>query len=140
VVGTPLGIIQSSAEILEDYMDQLEPEEREDHLQSIRNNTRRMAEIMEEVLLIGSIDAGRMEFKPARLEPRTFVQRLVEEVLSATNRRCPIELSLGELPAEIDADERLLRHIFTNMLESTFGEGTAVTVGQSVSRQNFSAG
>jgi signal transduction histidine kinase len=73
-------------------------------LQSIRNNTRRMAEIMEEVLLIGSIDAGKMEFKPATLKPRTFVQRLVEEVLSATNRRCPIELSLGEMPAEIDAD------------------------------------
>jgi signal transduction histidine kinase len=33
---TPLGIIQSSAEILEDYLDQLEPAEREDHLQSIR--------------------------------------------------------------------------------------------------------
>ena len=63
---TPLGIIQSSAEILEDYLDQLEPAERKDHLQSIRNNTRRMAGIMEEVLLIGSLDAGKMEFKPAR--------------------------------------------------------------------------
>ena len=40
---TPLGIIQSSAEILEDYLDQLEPAERKDHLQSIRKNTRRMA-------------------------------------------------------------------------------------------------
>jgi signal transduction histidine kinase len=40
----------------------------------------------------------------------------VDEVLSATNRRCPIELLLGEMPAEIQADERLLRHIFTNLL------------------------
>ena len=32
---TPLGIIQSSAEILEDYLDQLEPSEREDYLRSI---------------------------------------------------------------------------------------------------------
>ena len=71
---TPLGIIQSSAEILEDYLDQLEPAEREDHLQSIRTNTRRMAGIMEEVLLIGSFDAGKMEFKPAALELGTFVR------------------------------------------------------------------
>ena len=55
---TPLGIIQSSAEILENYLDQLEPAEREDHLRSIRNNTRRMARIMEEVLLIGSLRCG----------------------------------------------------------------------------------
>jgi PAS domain S-box-containing protein len=113
---TPLGIIQSSAEILEDYLDQLEPAERKDHLQSIRKNTRRMAGLMEEVLLIGSFDAGKMEFKPVPLELRIFVRRLVDEVLSATNRRCPIELLLGEMPAEIQADERLLQHIFMNLL------------------------
>jgi PAS domain S-box-containing protein len=113
---TPLGIIQSSAEILEDYHDQLEPRERQDHLQSIRNNTRRMAQTMEEVLLIGSLEAGKMEFKPAALDLRVFARKLVEEVLSATQRRCPIELSLSEMPAEIHVDERLLRHIFTNLL------------------------
>jgi signal transduction histidine kinase len=113
---TPLGIIQSSAEILEDYLDQLDQGERKDHLQSIRNSTRRMAQIMEEVLLIGSLDAGKMEFKPAALDLRAFARSIMEEVLSATNRRCPIELSLSEMPAEIQADERLLRHIFTNLL------------------------
>jgi PAS domain S-box-containing protein len=55
---TPLAIIQSSAEIMDDYLDRLEPAERQDHLQSIRKNTRRMAGLMEEVLLIGSFDAG----------------------------------------------------------------------------------
>jgi PAS domain S-box-containing protein len=113
---TPLGIIQSSAEILDDYLDRLEPAERRDHLQSIRKNTRRMAGLMEEVLLLGTLDAGKMEFKPALLEIRTFLRRLVDEVLSATNRRCPIELLVDETPVEIQADERLLRHIFTNLL------------------------
>src|SRR6516165_11818763 len=113
---TPLGIIQSSAEILEDYQEQLEPAERKEHLQSIRNNTRRMAGLMEEVLLIGSLDAGKMEFKASSLELRAFVRRLVDEVLSATGRRCPIKLLLHEIPAPIQADERLLRHIFTNLL------------------------
>jgi PAS domain S-box-containing protein len=125
---TPLGIIQSSAEILEDYLDQLEPAERKDHLRSIRNNTRRMAQIMEEVLLIGSFDADKMEFKPAALDLRAFARSLVEEVLSATNRRCPIQLSLSEMPVEIQADERLLRHIFTNLLTNAikYSDGTRV--------------
>jgi signal transduction histidine kinase len=113
---TPLGIIQSSAEILEDYFEHLEPVERKDHLQSIRKNTRRMAGMMEEVLLIGSLNAGKMEFKPALLDLRTFVRRLVDEVLSATNDRCPIDLLFGEMPSEIQADKRLLQHIFTNLL------------------------
>src|SRR5580704_4808330 len=113
---TPLGIIQSSAEILKDYLERLEPSEREDHLQSIRNNTRRMARVMEEVLFMGSFEAGKMEFKPAVVEVRKFLQGLVNEVLATTGGGCPIELSFSEMPAEIRADERLLRHIFTNLL------------------------
>jgi signal transduction histidine kinase len=113
---TPLGIIQSSAEILEDYLDRLEPAERDEHLQSIRKNTRRMAELMEEALLIGSFDAGKMKFKAVPLDLVEFVRGLVDEVLSVTERRCPIELSLTEIPGQLKADERLLRHIFTNLL------------------------
>src|SRR6202008_1849339 len=98
---TPLGIIQSSAEILEDYLDQLETAERKEHLQSIRKNTRRMAELMEEALLIGSFDAGKMECKAVSLDLGIFAQKLVDEVLSATDRRCPIELFLAEIPADL---------------------------------------
>ena len=61
----PLRIIQPSAEILEDSLDQLEPAERKERLQSIRINTRRVASLMEEALLL---EAGKMEVKPASLE------------------------------------------------------------------------
>jgi signal transduction histidine kinase len=115
---TPLAIIQSSAEILNDYLGQLEQAERKDHLQSIRKNTRRMAALMEETLLIGSFDAGKMEFKPTLLELRTFLRRVVDEVLSATNRRCPIEFSAAETLTVVQADGRLLRHVFTNLLHN----------------------
>src|SRR6478672_2285631 len=76
---TPLAIIQSSAEILDEYLDRLGKAERKDHLQSIRKNTRRMATLMEGTLLIGSFDAGQMEFKPTLLDLRTFLPRLVDE-------------------------------------------------------------
>ena len=113
---TPLGIIQSSAEILEDYLDRLKPDERKEHLQSIQKNTRRMAALMEEVLLIGSFDAGKMDFRPISLDLAGFAGRLVDEVLSATDRRCPILLTVDEMTGSAHADERLLRHILTNLL------------------------
>jgi PAS domain S-box-containing protein len=113
---TPLGIIQSSAEILGDYLDQLGAEERREHLQSITKNTRRMAELMEEVLVLGRLDAGKMDFQPAPLDLRGVCRRLVDEVLSATDGRCPIEWAVGPVPPEAQADERLVRHIFTNLL------------------------
>ena len=38
------------------------------------------------------------------------------EVLSATNRVCPINVTLGSLLADASADARLLRHMLTNLL------------------------
>ena len=91
--------------------------------------------MMEEVLLIGSLDAGKMEFKPALLNLRTFVRRLVDEVLSATNDRCPIDLLFGEMPSEMQVDKRLLQHIFTNLLTngvkySDAGQAVRLEIGR----------
>ncbi len=113
---TPLGIIQSSAEVLHDYFGQLDEAERQEHLLSVTKNTRRMADMMEEVLVLSRLDAGKMECKPTPMDLRSFCRRLVDEVNSATYRQCRIELSQGDLPAEAQADERLLRHVFTNLL------------------------
>jgi PAS domain S-box-containing protein len=113
---TPLGVIMSSAEILESYLEQLAPEERREHLQSIHKNTRRMAELMEEVLLLGMAEAGKMDFKPEPIDFEIFCRRLTDDLLSATDRKCPVQFQSHLLSGKALADERLLRHIFTNLL------------------------
>jgi PAS domain S-box-containing protein len=127
---TPLAIIQSSAELMDNYFERLTPAERKDHLQSIHKNTRRMVGLMEEVLLIGRFDAGRMQLEATPLELRTFLPRLVDEVLSATKRRCQIEFRLAEMPDKVLADERLLRQIFTNVLTNAVKYSDAEQVVQ----------
>jgi PAS domain S-box-containing protein len=113
---TPLGIIMSSAEILERYFERLRPEQRKDQLQSIHKSVRRMASLMEEVLLLAKVEAGKMEYKPVALDLAGFCRRVKDEVESATERRCPIVLREPELGEEALGDESLLRHIFTNLL------------------------
>jgi PAS domain S-box-containing protein len=115
---TPLGIIQSSAELLRDFHQKMQPGEREDQLESITRNTRRMAGMMEEILVLSRLDADKLNFQPATLDLNLFFRRVVDEVLSATNRRCPIELSLKSVPSQAMADEQLLGHIFTNLLSN----------------------
>jgi PAS domain S-box-containing protein len=126
---TPLGIIQSSAELLRDFHEKMQPGERAEQLESIARNTRRMAGMMEEILVLSRLDAGKLDFQPAPLDLNLFCHRVVDEVLSATNRRCLIELSLNSVPPEATADEQLLGHIFTNLLSNAvkYSEpGTAV--------------
>jgi len=115
---TPLGIIQSSAEILRDYFDKLPVPERQEQLASITKNTRRMAEMMENILVLGRLDAGKMDCRPAPLDLGMFCRRVVDEVQSATERRCPIEVSMAPCSLQCQADEGLLGHIFTNLLSN----------------------
>jgi PAS domain S-box-containing protein len=115
---TPLGIIQSSAELLRDFFPKMQTVERDEQLGSITRNTRRMAGLMEEVLVLSRLEAGKLDYRPAELDLTLFCRRVVDEVLSATNRRCPIELSAeAPLPPAL-ADDRLLGHVFTNLLSN----------------------
>ena len=115
---TPLGIIQSSAELLRDFHQKMESPERNEQLQSIIGNTRRMAGMMEEILVLSRLDAGKLDFQPAPLDLNAFCRRVVDEVLSATSRRCPVELSLAPALPQARTDERLLGHILTNLLSN----------------------
>jgi signal transduction histidine kinase len=77
-----------------------------------------MAGMMEEILVLSRLDAGKLDFRPAVLDLDTFCRRVVDEVLSATSHRCPIELSLASALPPAHADERLLQHILTNLLSN----------------------
>jgi len=115
---TPLGVILSSADILEHYFDRLRADQRAGHLQDIRHATRQMTGLMEEVLLLGRVDAGKMECRPEPVDLPGFCRRLVDEQCSATAGKCPVLLEL-KLPAgQARGDEGVMRHIFSNLLSN----------------------
>ena len=115
---TPLGIIMSSGEILRDYHEQLDPESRREQLQSIHRSVRRMADMMNEVLLLGKVEADGLEFSPAPLELQSFCERIRDEIITATNHSCPILLNIHEPATTGSGDEVVLGHIFTNLLSN----------------------
>jgi signal transduction histidine kinase len=115
---TPLGIIASSAEILDAYLDRLSRDERKSNLQDITEATRHMARMMEQVLLLGRVEAGKLACRVAPLDLVVFCQRLVDEVKAHTNNRCPIHFTAAPELGGAQADEGLLRHIFTNLLSN----------------------
>ena len=114
-IRTPLALILGSSEILSRYRDRLAPEKRAEHLQTIDASVHRMSGLLEDVLLFSKAEAGRIEFNPVALDLKSFCTQLVDELLSATNRRCPIELS-AEISETARGDEGLLRHIFSNLM------------------------
>jgi len=115
---TPLEIIMSSVDNLDRYHDRLAPEKRQQLLRTINRSVRRMSGMMEEVLVLGRLETDRMTFTPASFEFRPFLEKLCEEIESATGKRCPIHLQFNGAPETARGDENLLRHIFSNLLSN----------------------
>ncbi len=115
---TPLGIIMSSAQILSDYFERLGPEEREEHLRSITGNSRHMSSLMEEALVLSRVDAGKMLCEPMPIDLAALCRRITDESLSACRCEGKIILNVAQDCTIARADERLLRHILTNLLSN----------------------
>ena len=80
---TPLGVILSSTEILLNYFDRLAGDKRNDHLRTIVRSVRSLSRLVEEVLLLGKVEAGRLKFLPTASTSPPLCDQLVDEARSA---------------------------------------------------------
>ena len=115
---TPLGVILSSNGILKNYLSRLSEDKRAEHFHAIGKAVSRMTEMVEDVLLFSRAEANRLDFVPRPMAPEAFCRLIVDEVRSATEEKCPLEIHGGSLPSEVMADEKLLRPILRNLLEN----------------------
>ncbi len=124
---TPIGVIVSSAQVLDSYFDRLPTQRRHDHLQDIVDAAHHMAGLIDEVLLLGRIEAGRLAFQPRPLDLQAFCRRLADEVQQASGLRCPIDVVALDSSPPAHSDETLLRHILGNLLTNAVKYSPAKT-------------
>lgn len=113
---TPLAAILSSTELLTDYADRLPLEEKQELTDMIKASVKRMTHMLDDILLIGRADAGRLEFSPQSMDLRAYCAHLVEEVRTAGDHRHQMIFRYRGSNPSFTADEKLLRHILTNLL------------------------
>lgn len=114
----PLGVILSSAEILDHYLDRLPPERRHEQLADIQAAAHRMSRIMEEVLLLSRVESGRFTLKPSPVSLRSFLEQLSDEAVSATRTAHPVRVEFEDAPDVVHTDPSLLRHVLLNLLSN----------------------
>jgi signal transduction histidine kinase len=117
----PLSSILFCIDLLERH-DQLSAEKKQLYLQRARSSVERMKELLEEVLIIGEADAGKLQCQPTPLDLLSFCQELIEELQNRAGHQCTLAFTLYKAEnIELTSgyfDEKLLRHILSNLLSN----------------------
>lgn len=120
---TPLATIMSSAELLKYYSGSLADAEKDEVLGSIEIGVQRMTRMLDRVLLIGKADAKMLEFAPESVDLPALCQSFVREArtlhpASLCSVNLTIDKNLADPNNSAHYDEKLLRHIFVNLLSN----------------------
>lgn len=114
----PLNNILLSASSLDRYDAQMSPDQRRDYLKGVKTDVERMTRMIDDILVIGKIEAHKLMLQPAPLELVQFCHSLVTEMQLIANQQQLMVISRHrQLIAELD--EKLLRSILTNILSNS---------------------
>ncbi|MBF2089111.1 MAG: PAS domain-containing protein [Synechococcales cyanobacterium K44_A2020_017] len=120
---TPLATILGSSEILRHFGNKCSEEKRLKHYERIQTGVEQMTRLLDDVLLIGRAEAGRVPFQPTPIDLVPFCENLSEELQISTGYKRNVVIQTQFLPDAIaslviEADEQLLRQVLTNLLSN----------------------
>ncbi len=115
---TPLTIIQASVDLLAQYSDRMEEDNRTRYLHEIAREVSNIIELLDGILTIGRAEAGRLEFRPTKLDLQLLCADLVEKAKLAANPEHVLVLNWTGARDDVALDEQLVRHIVSNLLSN----------------------
>lgn len=117
---TPLAVIASSAGLLEDYIHDLDSQNRVKHLKRIQNKITHMTHLLEDILIINPNEMTFQDFKPQAVSVYDFCNNLIEEYeVGATHHTiiATIDPTINK-SSILYADLKLLQQILTNLFSN----------------------
>jgi PAS domain S-box-containing protein len=115
---TPLSTILSSSELLEYYRHQWTEEKQITHLQRIQTAVKRMTEMLNDILVIGKAEAGKLEYQPQCFDLVEYCRYLLSEAQMNHGNMCVILFTSQHPYLFCCMDQNLLAHIFHNLLSN----------------------
>ncbi|MBU45470.1 MAG: hypothetical protein CMN76_19820 [Spirochaetaceae bacterium] len=126
---TPITSIRGYAETLSHRASQ---EQESRFLQAILRNTERMERIIEDMVIISSIESRAFPFQPVTMKLSDYLEQLRPLVMGNLERKSQtLEIKLTLEDCTVFADPLLLEHLFVNLIANASRhspEGTAIEV------------
>lgn len=114
---SPLTAIKGFARTLRLKADRLSPERREQYLEMINDQSDRLARLVEDLMQVARIDAGRVVLEPEELDIGVLVKELVEQFHDKWRGRRISVAATGGLPVTA-GDSHRLEEILINLIDN----------------------
>ena len=114
---TPLTIIDGIARRIEKRADRFTPDEIREKSSTIRSTVKRMTMLVERTLDASRLSSGRIRLTPESFSLRTLIEEVCDRQREVATSH-EISVDLGDLPAELFGDSRLLDNVFTNVVSN----------------------
>jgi CheY-like chemotaxis protein len=112
---TPLNGILGYAQILQ-WEQTLTPKQRSG-LRTIEHSGQHLLTLIDDILDLSKIEAGKLELRPAPLDLAPFLQGIVDMVrVRAEQKQLRFAFEAGDLPEAVVADAKQLRQVLLNLL------------------------
>ena len=114
---TPLNHIIGFTEIVVDKRCGSLNESQEDYLNDVLKSSRHLLSLINDILDLSKVEAGKFELEPTEVDPRLFVDNcLVMFKEKAMKHGIKLTSHIGNIPETITVDERKLKQIVYNIL------------------------
>ncbi|MGH7220980.1 MAG: GAF domain-containing sensor histidine kinase, partial [Nitrospiraceae bacterium] len=137
---TPLNAIIGFSEVLSERMFGELNEKQEEYSQDIHASGQHLLSLINDILDLSKIEAGRMELELTDFDLPTAIDNALMLVRERAGRRAiALQINVDERLGQIQADERKIRQVVLNLLSNAIKftpEGGRIEVG-AVSRDRF---
>gem|GEM_PF-1029512 len=113
---TPLAAILATTETLTIYRDKMNAQQIDIRLDKIRQQVMHMKDIMEDVLQLARIQAGRVKYEPTLGNLDMLCSEIIEEFENQSQYTGRITYTGVKLPELMFFDQRLMRQVITNVI------------------------
>jgi signal transduction histidine kinase len=115
---TPLTAILAASDTLRRYGDRMTPAQQLERVEKIQAQIKHMTALLEDVLVLGRGESGKLRCVRERVDVRGLCQQLIQEAQATAQATHALVLAGDWPPREVYLDPKLLRQILGNLLSN----------------------
>jgi len=124
---TPLTTIKQNIDLVGFKLENQLPEafpEYQRHISRIESEIMRVTSLMNDILMLGRIESGKMELRKKPLDLKAFCERIAEQHATAHHGR-NVKMKVSGVPKPVSFDDQLFDHVMQNLISNAlkYSEG-----------------